>query len=369
MKSRRNRIMLLLVVAIGSASGTQAPAQTTDELPPDPPFHLERPDDARLPPPEQQPLTVRSESVVTLGPYVSVQVNVDSGGNNIVGDAANEPSMAIAPNNSNLVAIGWRQFDNVASNFRQAGRAHSPDGGATWTFPGVLTPGTFRSDPVLEPDAGGTFFYNSLKSNFAIDVFKSTDGGATWGSPVPAFGGDKAWMAIDRTNGIGAGHIYFSWSTAAGCCGSNIFTRSTDAGISWMTPITIPNTPVFGTMEVAPDGALFICGVNQPSFNNSTFVVAKSTNAQNAAATPTFSTVFVNMGGAIRGATGPNPAGLLGRSARQRSARRDVHPFYGRRADLERAHPRQRRSSRCECLAVVRHDGRVARWPNRRDLE
>ena len=42
-------------------------------------------------------LSLRSEAAptnVVLGPYTSVQVNVSAGGNNIVGDAANAPSLA-----------------------------------------------------------------------------------------------------------------------------------------------------------------------------------------------------------------------------------------------------------------------------------
>ena len=49
----------------------------------------------------------------------SYQVNVDSLGQNIAGDAANEPSMCIDPNNPNRIAIGWRQFDTTNSDFRQ----------------------------------------------------------------------------------------------------------------------------------------------------------------------------------------------------------------------------------------------------------
>lgn len=62
------------------------------------------------------------------------QVNVDADGNNIVGDAANEPSIAVDPNNPNNIVIGWRQFDTTASDFRQAGYSYSTDGGETWTF-------------------------------------------------------------------------------------------------------------------------------------------------------------------------------------------------------------------------------------------
>src|SRR5262249_28420780 len=77
------------------------------------------------------------------------QANIGANGQNILGDAANEPSIMVDPTAPNRVAISWRQFDSVTSDFRQAGHAYSLDGGRTWTNPGVLTPGTFRSDPVI----------------------------------------------------------------------------------------------------------------------------------------------------------------------------------------------------------------------------
>src|ERR1700726_3288600 len=69
------------------------------------------------------------------GPFTSYQVNVDANGNNIVGDAANEPSITVDPTNGNKMTIGWRQFNTVSSNFRQGGWGYTADGGATWTFP------------------------------------------------------------------------------------------------------------------------------------------------------------------------------------------------------------------------------------------
>src|SRR5215211_9297949 len=50
------------------------------------------------------------------GSFTSFQVNVDANGNNIVGDAANEPSIAMDPTDPNKMSIGWRQFDSVLSN-------------------------------------------------------------------------------------------------------------------------------------------------------------------------------------------------------------------------------------------------------------
>ncbi len=241
-----------------------------------------------------------------------VQVNLDAGGANIPGDAANEPSIAVDPTDPRRMAIGWRQFDTISSSFRQAGWAYSRDSGRTWTFVGTLEPGVFRSDPVLRSNAEGVFFYNSLITDpeFLCDVFVSTDGGATWPVKHAAFGGDKAWMTIDMTGGVGHGHIYEAWSSAAGCCGSNIFTRSLDDGDSWMTPIAITGNPRWGTPAVDPDGLLFIPGVQ----GGSGFVVVRSSNARDPGAQPTFDqSVSVSLGGAHPGiGLPPNPAGIVG---------------------------------------------------------
>jgi len=55
------------------------------------------------------------------GPFTSHQVNVDANGQNILGDAANECPIAVDPTNGNKMTIAWRQFNDVTSNFRQAG--------------------------------------------------------------------------------------------------------------------------------------------------------------------------------------------------------------------------------------------------------
>ena len=85
--------------------------------------------------------------VSPFGPFTSYQANVDANGNNIIGDAANECSIATDATNPLRMAIGWRQFNNVASNFRQGGWGYTTDGGLTWRFPGVLENNVFRSDP------------------------------------------------------------------------------------------------------------------------------------------------------------------------------------------------------------------------------
>ena len=248
-------------------------------------------------------LIIRSGPVAR-GKFVSVQVNVDANGSNIAGDAANEPSIAIDPTDPNRIAIGWRQFNNVSSNFRQAGRAYSHDRGQTWTFPGVLQPGQFRSDPVLDSDAEGNFYYYSLSTLGSAELFKSIDGGVSWTGPIPAWGGDKAWMVIDKTDGIGRGNIYAAWSPFYGCCVGE-FTRSIDGGNTFAIPIVVPLEPFWGTLAVGPDGAVYVSGFG--------VIVAKSSQAQDPSSSLGFDfSTFVNLGGFGAFATGPNPGGLLG---------------------------------------------------------
>ncbi len=117
--------------------------------------------------------------------FFMTQVNVNEDGENIIGDAANEPSIAVDPTNPNRMIIGWRQFDNISSNFRQAGIGYTEDGGETWTFPEVIEGGVFRSDPVLDADSDGNIYYNSLTSNFGdytCDDCVMIDGDPNWGT-------------------------------------------------------------------------------------------------------------------------------------------------------------------------------------------
>ncbi len=251
-------------------------------------------------------------TVVNVGPYVSRQVSIDGSGNNVVGDAANEPSMAIDPTNPNKIAIGWRQFDTISdqSAFRQAGVAYSTDGGLTWTSD-VLDPGQFRSDPVLGSDGAGNFYYSSLSTLTTVEMFKSTDGGQNWSAtPPPAHGGDKQWMTVDATAGPGAGFVYQNWNVQFTCCFNADFTRSVDGGASFESPIGIrlPKQK-WGTLYVGPDGDLYLAGT---TLNQNGHVFARSVDAQNSAVTPSFDLIqSVDLGG-IAGRGGINPAGLTG---------------------------------------------------------
>lgn len=241
------------------------------------------------------------------------QVNVSLTQRNIVGDAANEPNIAVNPLAGNEIVIGWRQFDNVNSNFRQAGWAYSSDAGETWTFKGSIKPGTFNSDPVLDYDNDGNFYYNALNSTSINDwpcyIYKSTDGGKSWGKGVYIGGGDKQWMTIDRTGGIGEGNIYSAWSLPTSECAPGFFTRSTDDGVSYEDCSSIPQEPYSATLAVGNYGELYIGG--RSPFTEAV-KVAKSKDAQDPAQSVTWDVSTCNLGGFFVIGAPINPVGSIG---------------------------------------------------------
>src|SRR5881409_1235521 len=284
-------ICLILLFALASASAQLAPTRKTPRN-----EALEKYDN---PPAPLRKIETSPRMISQFGVFTSHQVNVDANGQNIIGDAANECSISVDPTDGSKMTIAWRQFNDVNSNFRQGGWGYTTDGGVHWTFPGVLQNGVFRSDPVTNSDEIGQFFYLSLQSDvnlsfFCDDLWRSTNGGQTWVERSPdrgAGGGDKEWFTIDKTGGPGHGFQYQA-DDGFNCSGGGVeFQRSIDGGVTWQTPIVVPNGTDLGTLDVDNNGNLFIGG---ESFSN--FSCVRSSNAQFGGQTPTFDRVTsVNM--------------------------------------------------------------------------
>ncbi|MGY6276440.1 hypothetical protein [Methylomonas sp. MgM2] len=209
------------------------------------------------------------------------------------------------------MVITWKHFPQVSSYVRFGGYAYTQNGGKSWTFPDVLTPGEARSNLSVDVDSEGNFYIQGLHFDEAnlhvedIQVLKSIDGGRSWLEPVFAYGlaADKGRIAVDRTGGIGDGFVYVNWRDGST---PTFFTRSIDGGQSFQEPVTIPNPPGFGTVAVGVDGAVYVVGRSEISeFDEDDFsrlyfrpyLFAKSTNANDASVKPSFETQALNLGG------------------------------------------------------------------------
>ena len=243
--------------------------------------------------------------------YFTIQANTTVDGNNIIGDAANEPSIAIDPTNPDKMVIGWRQFDTQQNNFRQAGYAYSLDEGETWTFPGVIDPGVFRSDPVLAADSDGNIYYNSLTvldGDMYCDVYIMPPGSTEWEEVTYALGGDKQWMVIDNTNLPSSGNIYAFWKAQFSVCENQNFTRSLDNGSTFEDCSLLQSNPTRGTLAIGPDGELYACG----GWGN-THLVSKSISASSPQEVIAWEQeTVVDLKGTQALYAGPNPSGMLG---------------------------------------------------------
>src|SRR5215475_3333193 len=69
-----------------------------------------------MPPAPPRKIETSPRMISQFGVFTSYQANVDANGNNILGDAANEPSISVDPTNLNKMMIGWRQFNSINSD-------------------------------------------------------------------------------------------------------------------------------------------------------------------------------------------------------------------------------------------------------------
>lgn len=163
---------------------------------------------------------------------------------------------------------------------------YSTNGGLSWTQ-GVLSSSFgVAGDPVLLFDGQGNLYYAHLSNPSGgswldrIVVQKSTNGGVSWNNGVgvglnPPKDQDKQWLAYDMTNSPYRNNLYMSWTEFDTYGSSNpldstriLFSRSTNFGDSWSTPIRISdrggdcvdedNTVEGAVPAVGPNGEVYL---------------------------------------------------------------------------------------------------------------
>jgi BNR repeat-like domain len=148
----------------------------------------------------------------------------------------------------------------------------STDGGRTWTMPAVISPGyplggVFSAPIVVEPDGTLDVLYmqsptdpSTLALSPGGEYFtRSTDGGATWSTPVavdPQAGTlslEEWWidgsLALDP-----AGNLYAAWDTQSGGRDVAWLAWSSDGGQSWSAPLQVASSKGENLVEVAAAG-------------------------------------------------------------------------------------------------------------------
>ena len=221
-----------------------------------------------------------------------------------------EPFIAVDPTDaSNLIGV-YQQDRWAGGGAHGLVASRSADGGQTWTqnFAAfdACSGGTGNdaydraSDPWVTFDPNGNAYQISLSFSAdnltsAVLVSKSTDGGASWNAPKTLIRdtsivnfNDKESITADPTR---TGNVYAVWDRFAipgenrsfnslfhsfAFRGQPVFSRTTDGGSTWSTPVAMTNSnmvTIGNQVAVLPNGNLidvFFAGRgsgNQPSPN------------------------------------------------------------------------------------------------------
>lgn len=149
----------------------------------------------------------------------------------------------------------WSWFDGSTEVIQSAS---STDGGATWSTPVTLSAaGETAGNPQVATDGTTiTALWNRFDgSNDRIQAASSTDGGATWSTPVTL--SDAGGSAFGARAVISGTAILATWTRSDGSNYRIQAASSTDGGATWTTPVTIsePGQDAF-TQQVVSAGTI-----------------------------------------------------------------------------------------------------------------
>jgi hypothetical protein len=160
------------------------------------------------------------------------------------------------------IAINKKNPKNIVAGVVLDRAIYTNDSGATWAETKLESPYGVYGDPAVISDSKGDFYFFHLadpsKQGRSNDEWldrivcqKSTDGGKTWSTGAsignnPPKDQDKEWPAVHPRKQ----YIYTTWTQFDKYgledpnCHSNImFSKSTNAGKKWSTPIQINQNP------------------------------------------------------------------------------------------------------------------------------
>ncbi len=189
--------------------------------------------------------------------------------------AQNQPSVAVNPINPLNLLVAFQDFSGGDST---CATAASTDGGHTFVL-NVLPLQGFQvgANPRVAFDSQGRAYvacqlFNRNTFQNRISISTSTDGGLTFGAPVTVNGtgaadfNDKKFIVADTNPGSPfRGNVYVSWTNLFSGGTRARFSRSTDGGGSFSSPLTIQGfagDPLGPSAAVLPNGNLFIAALD-----------------------------------------------------------------------------------------------------------
>ena len=198
----------------------------------------------------------------------NIQVTFDQS----TANARSESSLVIDPANPLKMVAGSKKFTNPNTYDFTLATSWSDDGGLSW-HPSAdldITGWDGISDPALAYDDKGNFYLVALPFKkqpdivvIGIAVYKSTDGGKTWGKPQTihtSAGDDKQWAAGDAWSASYKGRVYAAWDD-----GSNLRFARTRNGNSWegagngtAVGTVIASGSFAPEINVAKDGTIYV---------------------------------------------------------------------------------------------------------------
>ncbi len=201
------------------------------------------------------------------------------GGATLYIDAEVEPFVDVDPTNPSHLLGAWQQDRFSNGGARGLVTAVSNDGGLTWArqaLPATACAGGAyerASDPWVTYAADGRAYaialaFDSVGSgDNAVLVYRSLDGGTTWGAAATLIAdgaanfNDKEAIAADRGNAL---YAYAAWDRlTSDNRGPAMFSRTIDGGVTWSTASVIydpgvGNQTLNVTPIVAPDGTVYV---------------------------------------------------------------------------------------------------------------
>jgi hypothetical protein len=184
-------------------------------------------------------------SPIRVGPNVQV-----SAGN--ASRLHHEVTIAASPTDPGRLLACSMIFDSKDAS-RHVAAYLSKDGGRTWTPSLEVKTTIFVGDPTCAFGEGGDAWLAALPLHYESDadhetlVYRSTDGGATWSSPVSLPFIDREWLTIDRTSGPHRGTLYLHGNDVRNATVDGderiVFTlfRSTDGAKTFLPPQRLPS--------------------------------------------------------------------------------------------------------------------------------